>query len=488
MAPSSLLFGKQASEAGHIAESEPEEITQDFRNVALLSNLRLMRWVNLFPGQSSGAGLLNNDPLLTEARLQLNVAEPRDGEDDYQNFMRNLYTWENGRISEIITQRSFFSNDWFDEEKQAFGYENDLLRENVYFSWVESIGWEEEVKEEFAYTQIDGQSFISEVSIAEFGDPFLEIFVGYEGTDISKIEEFVTDGTEMQPVGRSEFTYNGEDLFETYSVFDGDEFIPDYRIIYVDTSPSDFYEMITRQLEVLMVSSETLMLLQLDMPGTIEQVWDGAAWVDEFRMLRVDEDMPTEDYDSAVIYTSAFFNEEEGWQPDTRIEIAFNELGQILYGTASEYDIFEEQWIPIGTEVFEYNSSSLVPDLAQFSTFDPFAGEMIDTARLLLEWDLTNVDVRGDEHQLPAGISLGNAYPNPFNPTTNIPFEISETGHVSLEVFDMLGRQVAVLVNEAKPAGSYTVPFDAAALSSGVYLIRLQSGDLMKTSRVTLIK
>ncbi|MCH8494820.1 MAG: T9SS type A sorting domain-containing protein [Balneolales bacterium] len=93
---------------------------------------------------------------------------------------------------------------------------------------------------------------------------------------------------------------------------------------------------------------------------------------------------------------------------------------------------------------------------------------------------------------LPETFELGQNYPNPFNPTTTIQFAIPssiETGsNVRLSVFDMLGREVAVLINEARPAGNHTVSFDASALGSGVYVYRLQAGTFMQTRKMTLIK
>lgn len=96
------------------------------------------------------------------------------------------------------------------------------------------------------------------------------------------------------------------------------------------------------------------------------------------------------------------------------------------------------------------------------------------------------------ERMLPEVFELGQNFPNPFNPTTTIQFSIpsSVAGSVPvrLSVFDMLGREVAILVDEARPAGRHTVTFNASALGSGVYLYRLQSGSMTETRRMTLIK
>src|SRR5690554_1056789 len=79
-------------------------------------------------------------------------------------------------------------------------------------------------------------------------------------------------------------------------------------------------------------------------------------------------------------------------------------------------------------------------------------------------------------------------YPNPFNPSTNIKFLVPETSFVTLTVYDVLGREVAVLVNEIKPAGTYEVTFDATSLSSGVYTYVLSSENFFQSKKMLLLK
>jgi hypothetical protein len=76
----------------------------------------------------------------------------------------------------------------------------------------------------------------------------------------------------------------------------------------------------------------------------------------------------------------------------------------------------------------------------------------------------------------PSQFALSQNYPNPFNPATTIAYEVPSAAHVTLIVYDMLGRQVAVLVNEMKQPGSYSAVFDASALANGMYIARLTSG------------
>ncbi len=90
--------------------------------------------------------------------------------------------------------------------------------------------------------------------------------------------------------------------------------------------------------------------------------------------------------------------------------------------------------------------------------------------------------------ELPSGFSLEQNYPNPFNPTTNISFTIPNADYVQLKVFDMVGREVATLIDSRISAGQKTVQFNASNLSSGTYLYRIQTSEFISTRKLVLIK
>jgi N-acetylneuraminic acid mutarotase len=101
--------------------------------------------------------------------------------------------------------------------------------------------------------------------------------------------------------------------------------------------------------------------------------------------------------------------------------------------------------------------------------------------------DVTSV---GESHdaRLPMECSLRQNYPNPFNPSTTIRYELPRSSEVNLSVYDLLGRQVSVLVNERKNTGSYEAKFDAGGLSSGVYVCRLKAGDFAQSRKMLLVR
>jgi hypothetical protein len=103
----------------------------------------------------------------------------------------------------------------------------------------------------------------------------------------------------------------------------------------------------------------------------------------------------------------------------------------------------------------------------------------------------TGTSIESGDSQRGTGIELHPAYPNPFNPSTVVGFQLSGSHMgtpVHLAVYDVLGREVAVLVDGPMPAGSHSVTFDASNLASGIYLVRLEVDGNVLTNRVTLLK
>jgi hypothetical protein len=89
---------------------------------------------------------------------------------------------------------------------------------------------------------------------------------------------------------------------------------------------------------------------------------------------------------------------------------------------------------------------------------------------------------------VPDRFALEQNYPNPFNPSTSIAYQLPIAGMVRLVVHDLLGREVAVLVNDTRNAGSYSVSFDASGLGSGTYLYTLSAGTFRETKRMVIVK
>ncbi len=103
----------------------------------------------------------------------------------------------------------------------------------------------------------------------------------------------------------------------------------------------------------------------------------------------------------------------------------------------------------------------------------------------ILKEELTHVH---DLAELPAKIILHQNYPNPFNPVTTLRWELEAGQYVRLRVIDPLGREVATLTDRHYPAGVHALPFDASGLSSGIYIYRLETGDVILNKKMTVLK
>lgn len=119
--------------------------------------------------------------------------------------------------------------------------------------------------------------------------------------------------------------------------------------------------------------------------------------------------------------------------------------------------------------------------------------EIQDPTRNINDSILTGINPDPVASMIPKEFELAQNYPNPFNPSTQIKYAIPVDGHVTMRIYDIAGREVMNLLNDVKPAGFYTVNFNASNLSSGMYFYRLEvySGNerkYMATKRMVLIK
>ncbi|MBX7044749.1 MAG: T9SS type A sorting domain-containing protein [Ignavibacteria bacterium] len=146
-------------------------------------------------------------------------------------------------------------------------------------------------------------------------------------------------------------------------------------------------------------------------------------------------------------------------------------------------------------EVKEYRKRLLYKELIKIekvsNTLEQIAMIQNDLRRLFELDKSADNPVRSKEPSVIAyDYKLNQNYPNPFNPSTRISYEIKNAGFVSLKIYDLLGREIAELVNETKEAGRYMIDFNAAkySLASGIYFYRIKAGDFIDTKRMVLVK
>jgi hypothetical protein len=107
---------------------------------------------------------------------------------------------------------------------------------------------------------------------------------------------------------------------------------------------------------------------------------------------------------------------------------------------------------------------------------------------VLLDANFSELTSIQSKEKLPSEYQLSQNFPNPFNPETTISYSIPKSEHVTLKVFDLLGREVATLVDEFKQAGTYKTNFNASGLTSGVYFYQLGAGSFVQTKKLMVLK
>jgi hypothetical protein len=152
--------------------------------------------------------------------------------------------------------------------------------------------------------------------------------------------------------------------------------------------------------------------------------------------------------------------------------------GACLYDPAEIGSNWGDTCLPAGTYTLE---------IYLFWGFDNACDYVYDPLDYTFCFDFCDNGAAGADDQ-PVSFELGDAFPNPFNPSTTISFSLAETADASLKVYNMAGAEVASLVSGLTAAGQHSVTFDAASLTSGVYFYTLEVAGLTQTRKMVLVK
>jgi hypothetical protein len=152
------------------------------------------------------------------------------------------------------------------------------------------------------------------------------------------------------------------------------------------------------------------------------------------------------------------------------------------HGGLAKYDGLN--WI-----VYHTSNSGLPSNNVQSIVIDGSGNKWIGTGYGLAVFHEGGiVGVKERINAIPSQFAIRQNYPNPFNPSTKIRCEIRDLGFITLKVFDVLGREVATLINDVKQPGSYDVEWNAQGVPSGVYFYRIQTLEFIQTKKMILIR
>ena len=196
------------------------------------------------------------------------------------------------------------------------------------------------------------------------------------------------------------------------------------------------------------------------------KIWDGDIWNNNSRTTF------TYSLDEPQLIGLNEIWDNSQWIVHSRYSYSYNANGYFAHGI---YELWENgNWVPFdGGIITIENPDGFIEHLWTYEAFVYYGKP-------------TSADVEGNF--LLKDFELSQNYPNPFNPSTTIKFQIPRNGFVTLKVYDVLGNEVATLVSEEKPAGSYKVEFDGSNLASGIYIYRLTSGNYTASKKLILLK
>ena len=154
------------------------------------------------------------------------------------------------------------------------------------------------------------------------------------------------------------------------------------------------------------------------------------------------------------------------------------EFGVIMPDNSEDITVtFDGSWLAMG----DYTGTITVDGS------DIYHGEPTVTIPVTMHIS-DQVGIDDNPNELPREFSLSQNYPNPFNPQTSIKYALPRDSHVTIEIFDLLGRKVTTLVNEDKEAGVHEVIWNSGGTASGIYFYRMQAGDYSRTNKMLLLR
>lgn len=436
--------------------------------------------------------------------FQLNqvLSEILIDEDEWFPYRKIDHIYQDGRRVETrYSYSDMDEEDWVVDDIELFGYENGRIVSVTF----QSVSGGEPVNEYrflIMYQQSAGSTYIQRVVNQEWSyssESWVDedrVTVTVEAGKLTEVLVELWDGDEWSVYERSQYEESGNNLIETTQYYDdfSGTFENEERIVYSNITASELYDLYLEFTDYIDDGSGVFFTERF--PDFVLYEWfdeNGGEWVASERQTTTPS---TEFYNGATSAVNIKYEYydfgDDVWLDDGQHLIGYAD-GRVVSAAFSSENYFSEDQglLMVSRQDFMYDSNDLLVQLLayrnDFNLFFKSGEEMQLYERSTLSWSGVATSVE-PVFTSPMEFRLNAAYPNPFNPSTVIPFQMAAASGVKIEVFDMLGRKVATLVDEFRPAGTHTVRFDGSGLSSGVYMIRMVTPGHQQTRSVTLLK
>jgi hypothetical protein len=377
------------------------------------------------------------------------------GISDWMNSGMWIYTYDlNNNHIESIKQR-WEDSDWVNSWKDTYKYDenNNLVQ---YRHQTSSVwGWYDDWRESYTFDENNNlvQFIYQEYNYGSWENLEKEIYI-YDVNN-KLIEKILQEWEISAWVNSHKFTYiyNGNNnlVEELNQVWNGYAWVNLNKYVYIYDGNDNL----------------------------IEKVWK---WWKNSEYVNYSIDTYTYDENCNLIeYLYQYCGYGYDCENNRRWESTFDG-NNLLEKTVQRWVGYSFYWENFWKEIYNYDVNS---NMIEFLYQDGRANSWVNKWRRAYTYIVTGTEQISDEIK---SFRLSDNYPNPFNPSTNIEYSIPKKSFVSLQVFDILGREVVKLVEEEKDIGDYKVEFNSSGLSSGAYFYQLKAGDFIETKKMILLK
>jgi hypothetical protein len=355
------------------------------------------------------------------------------------------YNYNNDLSLNYFTFADWFNGDWIITDKRTNTYNSDGNLESVLWEWFNASSgeWLNDAKDVYNYDSLGNR--ISMLHLNFDGQEFENAFKyeNYYDTANNLILTVNQDWIDTIWVNSSKIIY-------AYTP----ENVNDTALFQVWTNE----QWVNYNMNIFKYDEELKIIFNL------AKRWDGNNWLDFGR--------GTYEYDINNNRVLEYFEiaNNNNWENWFRIFYEYDDKNNLIH-------LFGEEWV----------GGQWVPEDEPLIITNPDGIKIGFLAKEIFLYYSPPTDV-GSENHIVNGFNLYQNYPNPFNPVTKIKYSIPQSSFAVLKVYDLLGNEVATLMNEEKQSGIYEVEFNASNLSSGIYFYQLKAGDFISTKKFVLLK